>query len=107
MYHKYKYKPTKTNIRQNKSTQGETIEVKVERITQNNEPIKDGAPIIYTERRDGVLPEYDIRTDRWEIANEAMGKVTKMKIAQREERHKPKDQTKPGDGGAEPSQATT
>ena len=30
--------------------QGEDIEVKVKRITENNEPIKDGAPITYTEK---------------------------------------------------------
>ena len=42
--------------------EGETIETKVNRIVNNGEPIKDGAPIIYTERKDGVLPEYDIRT---------------------------------------------
>ena len=35
---------------------GESIEEKVKRITENNEPIADGAPIIYTNREDGVLP---------------------------------------------------
>ena len=34
--------------------------------------LEKGAPIIYTERKDGVLPAYDIRTDRWEIAQKAM-----------------------------------
>ena len=36
--------------------EGEYIEEKVRRITENNEPIEDGAPIIYTERKDGVNP---------------------------------------------------
>ena len=31
--------------------EGETIETKVNRIVNNGEPIKDGAPIIYTERK--------------------------------------------------------
>ena len=39
---------------------GENIEVKVRRITENNEPISDGAPITYTEKKDGVRPEFDI-----------------------------------------------
>lgn len=52
--------------------EGELIEEKVARLTQEKSPINDGAPIIYTERKDGVLPAYDIRTDRWEIAQEAM-----------------------------------
>lgn len=33
--------------------------------------------IAYTEKRDGVRPEYDIRTDRFEIAREAMETVEK------------------------------
>ena len=48
--------------------EGELIEEKVARLTQEKSPINDGAPIIYTERKDGVLPAYDIRTDRWKIA---------------------------------------
>ena len=51
---------------------GETIETKVNRIVHNGEPIKDGAPEIFTERKDGVLAAYDVRTDKWEIAAEAM-----------------------------------
>ena len=46
-------KPIKTN---NEYQEGESIENKVRRITENNEPITDGAPIIYTNREDGVLP---------------------------------------------------
>lgn len=60
---------------------GETIEAKVERITENNEPISDGAPIIYTKREDGVLPAYNIRTDRWEIAQQAMDAVNQANLA--------------------------
>lgn len=63
--------------------EGETIETKVNRIVNNGEPIKDGAPIIYTERKDGVLPEYDIRTDRWDVAIEAMDKVNMDRMAKR------------------------
>ena len=52
-----------TKLRVNKSYQGETIEQKMERVVQQNEPIKDGAPLVFTERKRGVLPEYDIRTN--------------------------------------------
>lgn len=65
---------------------GETIEQKVRRIVSNKEPIKDGAPLIYTERKDGVNPDMDIRTDRWEHAIDAMDKVAKTHKAKREER---------------------
>lgn len=62
---------------------GENIEVKVKRITLNNEPIKDGAPITYTEKKDGVRPEFDIRTDKWALVQEKMeaGNIQKMNIA--------------------------
>lgn len=74
-----------TTLEVNTSIEGETLEEKIERITNNGEPITDGAPMIYTERKQGVLPEYDPRTDRFEIAIEAMDKVTSSKIAKREE----------------------
>lgn len=60
-------------------TEGEAIEIKVARITQNKEPITDGAPIIYTEKKDGVLPAYNIRTDRFDIALDAMSKIEKSR----------------------------
>ena len=83
--------PTINNVGNIPFKEGEYIEEKVRRITENGEPIEDGAPIIYTERKDGVNPAYDIRTDRWEIAQNAMeqvgnnkSKIIAMKIAQRE-----------------------
>lgn len=65
---------------------GETIEQKMRRIVNNNQPIKDSAPIIYTERREGVKPEYNIRTDIWETAVEQMDKVTNAHVNDREQR---------------------
>ena len=73
-----------TVITRNNATEGEPIEHKIERIVTNREPITDGAPVIYTERKDGVLPGYDIRTDRFDVALEAMDKVTKTHIAKRQ-----------------------
>lgn len=61
--------------------EGESIETKVARMIETNEPITDSAPIIYTEKKDGVRPEFDIRTDKWEIAQNAMDNVNKSKIA--------------------------
>lgn len=78
--------------------EGETIEAKVNRIVNNKEPITDGAPIIYTERKDGVLPEYDIRTDRWSIAIDAMDKVNMDRFAKRENKVDMKDVPDKKDG---------
>jgi hypothetical protein len=71
-------RPPKTNY---EYQIGESIENKVRRITENNEPITDGAPIIYTNRDDGVLPAYNIRTDRWDIAQQAMDAVNQANLA--------------------------
>jgi hypothetical protein len=75
----------RTMIELNDSIEGETIEQKVMRITENNEPITDGAPIIFTARKDGVLPAYDIRTDRFEIAIDGMDYVAKSNFARRKD----------------------
>lgn len=80
-----------TSIKVNNSVEGETIETKIDRIVTNKEPITDGAPIIYTERKDGIIPAYDIRTDRFEVAIEAMDKVVKSDITKRDEMIKAKD----------------
>lgn len=82
-------KTTNGGLQINRSTEGETIEMKVNRIVNNKEPIKDGAPLIYTERKEGTLAGYDIRTDRFEIAIEAMDKINRSNIAKREEKIKP------------------
>ena len=47
----YQYKNINQGvIKYNKSYVGERLEEKIQRITSNKEPIKDGAPLIYTER---------------------------------------------------------
>lgn len=95
-------KHTKTQFSINNSTEGETIEQKIERIVNNKEPIKDGAPLVYTERNKGILPEYNIRTDRFEIAIDAMDKVSKSIQARRENRQKEQE----NNGKTESTQGT-
>ena len=69
----------KTTIVRIESREGETIEAKVRRIMSNNEPISDQAPLIYTERKDGINPDYDIRSDRFDYALDAMSKIENSK----------------------------
>lgn len=102
-------KPVKSIMQKNDSYQGEWIEEKIRRITSNKEPISDGAPLVYTDRKDGVKPEYDIRTDRFEIAVDGMDKVSKSMRAKRENVGKialEGMKKEGGNGGAEPAQAT-
>ena len=65
----------------NKCIDGESIEVKIRRIVDEKEPITDGAPIIFTDAKDGVRPEFNPRTDRWEIAIDAMDKVSNYQLS--------------------------
>lgn len=74
----------KTSIAINQSKEGETMETKMEKILSQKEPIKDKAPIIWTPKDEGVRPEFDIRTDRWEMAQKAMDLATKSGKAKRQ-----------------------
>jgi len=77
-----------TGLSINSGVEGETIEMKVSRIVENKEPIKDGAPLIYTERKDGVQAGYNIKTDRFEVAIEGMDTVHKSIQAKRQNKAK-------------------
>lgn len=77
-YRKVKY--AKSTIKSVPVYEGERIETKVERIVNNNEPITDGAPINYTEKGE-LNPNYDHRTDRWEIATDNMDVVHRSESA--------------------------
>lgn len=83
----------KNNMISVETYQGECIERKVQRIVNENEPIEDGAPIIFQERADGVRPEFNIRTDRWDVAIEAMEKVSTEELSKYT-----KSQEQPGKG---------
>lgn len=61
----------------NLTYQAEPREVKLRKIISGEaKDMEDGVfPTIYTEKKDGVMPEYDIRTDRFEVALEAIDKI--------------------------------
>lgn len=68
----------------NLTYQAEPREVKLRKIIRGESSnMEDGVfPIIYTEKKDGVLPEYDIRTDRFEVAIDALDKINQSAAAQ-------------------------
>lgn len=57
--------------------QAEPREVKLRKIVNGeSSTMEDGVfPTIYTEKKDGVKPEFDIRTDRFEVAIDAIDKI--------------------------------
>ena len=78
----------KTLFSVNESYEAETLEQKIEKIMSSKEPIDETAPIIYTERKNGINPAHDVRTDRFNLALEAMDIETKNRIATNEEKFK-------------------
>lgn len=103
-------KPKRGSLKANKAYVAQSIEIQVQRILNNNEPLKSGDAPIYQHRGEGVNPDYNIRTDRWEHAIEAADKLTASQRAKRQsgidawkESLKPKTKQ---DGGAEPTHGT-
>lgn len=61
--------------------EGQSIENRCKKLVETGEPIKDTSPLIYTPKQKGVMPQYDVRTDKWEIAQNAMDRVNRERLA--------------------------
>lgn len=57
------------------TAEGKSLEETIRKMIQNKEPIQATAKINYTDRKEGVLPQYDIRADKFEISQNATHKV--------------------------------
>lgn len=73
----------KSRIRVNATLEGESLEETLRKMLAGKEPIQATAKINYTDRKDGVLQQYDIRTDRFELALMASDKVHASQYASR------------------------
>lgn len=62
--------------------EGEEIHEKVNRLMSTEQPIETEAGFqkIYTLRKEGVVDEYNVRSDKWEQALEVMDKANREKI---------------------------
>lgn len=63
------------------SYEGQSIEDRCKKLVETGEPIKDTSPLIYTPKEKGVMPQYDVRADKWDIAQSAMDRVNRERIA--------------------------
>lgn len=72
-----------SDIETNNGYEGVSIELQTLKAATQNQPIDTSSPLLFTERKDGVLPETDIRTDKWDIACEKMDYVSKMNVLKR------------------------
>ena len=68
-------------ITKNDSYEAEPLEVKLRRATEEKFFNDTATTEIYTEKSKGVIPEYDIRTDRFELAQAAMEKLNSVKFS--------------------------
>lgn len=75
---------------------GETIETTLERLITNGAPTGDAnIPLHYTERKDGVLPQFNIRTDKWDIALDTANRIAESYEARELEDNKPPEEITP------------
>ena len=63
--------------------QGQSLEEFLRKAMKGNEPIQATAKITYNDRKDGVLPQHDIRTDRFDLALAATDKIHAAQAAAR------------------------
>lgn len=112
-----KNKPKRSNCMPyiNNSYEAKPLERILEKVREGNMTIEDEKPIIYTDKKDGVLPGYNIRTDRFEIMREAAEKISQAEASkigksenkpekeQKEETKTEEKKPEAGPSGTEPS----
>lgn len=80
----------KANIKVIIPNTGKSLEETIREQLATKAPLEMVAEKVYTERKDGIQPQYDIRTDRFDIAVEAHDARAKAAIARRQEEDTPK-----------------
>ena len=85
--------------------EGKTIEKQIAIAMLINEPVDQSNPITFTKRSDGVLPDYDIRSDKWELAQRAMTAVADKIRLNRTKKLQEKLKTTDTPAGSEPQEA--
>lgn len=61
----------------NDTFEGEPIEIQVARMMENIGEIEEVSPLLYQERDEGINPNYDIRTDIWQLRQDAIEQADK------------------------------
>lgn len=71
-------------LKRNTTYEGQSIEQQIAERMEGGTIELGGKALLYTERKDGVLPETNIRTDRFDIAQQAYYAVEKARKAKRD-----------------------
>lgn len=72
-------------IKRNTSYEAESIEQMLRKAKEGESIELGGKELLYTEKRDGVLPVTNIRADKWDIAQQAMDTVERTRAAKEKE----------------------
>lgn len=83
----------------NTTVEGVRIEDAIARMLTNKEPLPADAPLRYSERKDGVIPGADPRTDKMEYAIYIADKANKTHAAKRQARHTTEEKSEEGKDG--------
>lgn len=81
-----KLKSHRSGLKTTEHFEGESLESKVRRVTSSGEPIEAISPMLYTERKEGVRADTNIRTDKWDVALNAMDSIAQGRRQKRLER---------------------
>lgn len=92
-------------IRRNKTVEAKSIEQMLADKIEGEAIELGGKALLYTERKDGVLPLTNIRTDRFDIAMEAIDTVERSRVARRDKPVSEKTKEDSGKGG-KPTEST-
>lgn len=73
----YRYNKTKNMLPEiNNTYEAIPMETKLKQAIEEKTPVGQISEVYYTMKKDGVLPEGNIRTDIWELGQETMSKVS-------------------------------
>ncbi len=81
---------SRTRLSVNGSVEGEPLQMKIARKLANKEGFDADVDLIYTEKKDGVSAGHNIKTDRFEVALDGLGKIEKSRVAKRDAKAKMK-----------------
>lgn len=72
---------------------GQTIEQEIAAALKANQPIDSSKQIIYTEKKEGVIPAFDHRTDRFAAAMESVDKFWQKRREKKEKEEQSQETT--------------
>lgn len=86
--------PRSSNLLGAPAYEGNSLAREIEKFQEEGGEIEMGSPLLYTKKSDGVRPETNIRTDRFEMAQNRMQAAYEAENAQRAKQRAEKDAKK-------------